>query len=411
MTDKFNPLTENKLGCAYKWSWSTIKLNHGTSSSCHRTDTDQIDPDTLDNFHNMPGQIAARKLMQQGEWPGHGCEYCKNIEKSGGISDRQQANSKAEGKRLPPELLLNNKAVHVSPTIVEVNFSNLCNMSCIYCTSEYSSVWEQEEKLYGITGIKPNKFVGKEYQQMVDKFFDWLSNNVESLAELHVLGGEPMIMPELDRMIDFLGSHVNPDLEFAVVTNLKIPVLKFASTTKKLEALVKSNALKSVKIIASLDCWGPQQEYIRTGLSLRHWEVNFSHMVHNNPLLNIAVHSSITGLSIKTMAELISKIEYYNQFRSNCDIQHSKNFVVDRSCLAPGIFPSGFFDDDFEKIFAEITNDYTLQEMQGYKLAIDDAPYNPALIDELRDFMSSLDSMRNTNWQQLFPWLHEFKTQ
>ena len=47
----------------------------------------------FDNFHNTPEKIRDRKKMLEGKWPGHGCEYCKNLEQAGGRSDRQFQNT------------------------------------------------------------------------------------------------------------------------------------------------------------------------------------------------------------------------------------------------------------------------------------------------------------------------------
>jgi hypothetical protein len=86
MTKVFPIKTES--ACLLKWAWSTVYFNSGTTASCHRTQKYSIDPNNFENFHNLPDKIAARNLMQQGHWPSAGCEYCKNVEDAGGVSDR-----------------------------------------------------------------------------------------------------------------------------------------------------------------------------------------------------------------------------------------------------------------------------------------------------------------------------------
>lgn len=405
----FESLTGNRQGCAYKWAWSTVVLNRGITSSCHRTTPDEIDHTTVANFHNTPTKIKTRQLMQNGQWPGHGCEYCKEIEAAGGISDRMEANSAFMGNLIPKELKQNPNTLHTTPTIVEATFSNLCNMSCIYCDEGWSSVWEQENRKFNSNLTATNKIMSAEsYKLIVDNFFKWLETNISNLSNFHILGGEPFIMPEFDRVLDLLSSTSNPNLEITVITNLKIPHEKFKQQIVALNNLLDRGNLKSVRIVASLDCWGPEQVYIRTGLYLPLWEKNFAYMVTTHQNLRINVHSTVTGLSIKTMYYLIEKINYYSSLMTNNRIIHSKNFVVDPACLSPKIFPRGFFDSDFDNIMSIITNETELNEMNGYRLAIDAGAYDKTLIIELKSFLDTLDFRRNTNWRTVFPWLDQF---
>ena len=43
--------------------------------------------------------------MMQGKWPGQGCEYCRDIEAAGGISDRVEFNSNPKNFRYIPKEL------------------------------------------------------------------------------------------------------------------------------------------------------------------------------------------------------------------------------------------------------------------------------------------------------------------
>lgn len=408
MDDNFEKIMGNKSVCGYKWAWSTVRLQQGLTCGCHRTEHDTITPDTLHTFHNTPIKIKTRQLMLDGKWPGLGCEYCQHIEIAGAISDRMESNENIVGKFLPPEILKNPIATHVSPTMVEVYFSNLCNMSCIYCSDKYSTVWEQENIKYN----DPNRSVitpvdSKEYAAMVAAFFAWLDTNISTLAELNVLGGEPFFQPELNTMMEFLESHPSPNLELRVFSNLKVSQPKLSKILSKLEQFVVDKKLKSVELIASIDCWGPEQEYIRTGLSLHQWENNFAFVVKNYQNVKIHIHSTITCLTIPTVTGLIEKINYYNDFRLHDDIIYTADFVVSPHCLSPMIFPMGYFDKFYDDMSA-ISTDSEALKLQGRKNTINASSYRPELVVELKQFLDTLDSRRNTNWRSVFPWLDEF---
>ena len=127
---------KSDTGCLLKWAWSSVYLNQGTSSSCHRTDQQPIPPDNFESFHNLPNKIEARQMMLRGEWPQGGCQYCEKIEGAGGMSDRQyQLHAGHDQDRTPHELFEDPTALEVVPTILEVYFSNVCNMACLYCAA------------------------------------------------------------------------------------------------------------------------------------------------------------------------------------------------------------------------------------------------------------------------------------
>ena len=42
-----------------------------------------------------------------------------------------------------------NPETHVTPRLLEVYFSNLCNMSCTYCSAKFSSVIQHENEKFG----------------------------------------------------------------------------------------------------------------------------------------------------------------------------------------------------------------------------------------------------------------------
>lgn len=404
----FNQLTNCNTICGYKWSWSTIRLQHKTTNSCHRTDHDLITPETFDSFHNTPIKLKTRNTMLAGQWPKHGCEYCKKIEDAGGISDRIDSLTHVVDNIVPPELYGNSRAINVSPTMIEVYFSNLCNMSCIYCNSGYSSVWEQEDRIHGIEKIHNLTPVDSDdYKKMVNAFFVWLERNISTLTELNILGGEPFYQPELELMLDFLETCPTPDLELRVFSNLKVSKAKFNKILHRLQSFIKNKTVKSVELISSIDCWGPQQEYIRNGINLIQWEENFSDLCNNFQEIKIRTHGTITGLTIKTIAGLFEKISYYNTVRDYNKIIYSSDLVVNPDCLQPGIFPKGFFDNDFKNILSLSDKNFNAALTSKW-LCINQQDYSPELVSDLKRYLDTLDVKRNTNWRKVFPWLDQF---
>ena len=399
--------------CLYKWGWSTVHLQSGSTCSCHRTENDNVNYVNFDDFHNTPAKLKARQAMLDGKWPGGGCEYCKKIEDAGGISDRQDINQIIHDKLVPIELKTNPKATVVSPTMVEVYFSNLCNMSCIYCKPKYSSTWEHEARKYNLYPVsKLDRITGDKdsYQKILAKFWEWLDKNASNLVRYNILGGEPFYQPELETNITFFETHPCPNLNLTVFSNLKVNHDKFVRILTQLNSLLDRGHLASVEITCSLDCWGPQQEYIRTGLDLVQWERNFDTLVKDFPNIKVQIHGTMTSLTIKTIPALVNKINDINQYRSSKSkpVYLTYNMVFNPDNMNPSIFPMGFFDKDFDAIIAVIQDDHDKKVMQGYQQSINAGAYNPDLVTSLKDYLNTLDARRGTDWKPLFPWLVEF---
>lgn len=414
MINKFSSLTNtNDPTCLYKWAWSTIFLQTGRTSSCHRTVNDQVDHNNFETFHNTPTKLETRKAMLDGNWPGKGCEYCKNIEEAGGISDRVDLNSRAEIKLIPKELLENNRAVNVTPTMVEVYFSNLCNMACVYCDPGYSSTWEVEARkfnLYPKEALDKLIFDENKYAKILEKFWQWLDKNASNLERYNILGGEPFYQDELEKNIDFFETHPCPNLKLTIFSNLKVNEKKFRLIMDKVNSLLQRKHLKAVEITASIDCWGPQQEYVRYGIDLKQWEKNFSILVHDYTDIELELHGTMSGLTIKTIAELTERMNNWNVFRKSINkklISQTFNLVVHPPYLSPGIFPEGFFDQDFDRLISIVENEADKILFRGYQHTINNSKYNPGMIDRLKLELDKIDSRRNLNWREHFPWLEE----
>jgi hypothetical protein len=413
---KIFPIYENKA-CILKWTWSTLFLYEGSVSSCHRSTKLKLLNDDFDNFHNYSDRIEERKRMLHNQWPGEGCLYCKEIEDVGGVSDRLHRLAIIEKdqqlKYVPLNLFENSKATFVNPRQVEVYFSNACNMSCLYCGPALSSKWVAENKQFGI--VDDNLAIyEKEYRGRVDLFFEWLKKNWSEIKYLNILGGEPFYQKEYYECVEIIKTlPPNPELDFCVFTNLKISLDKLKRVTDDLFALYNSRKTLNVRLAISLDCWGEEQEYVRSGMNLKNIEKNLDYLVTLDPWLTLSVNSTMNSLSIKTMDQLLDKICVYNIKRQN-KIIHSFNLLKAPATMKAHHFPNGFFSDDFQKSINMMINDpgYDTKEnvdyMKGCAKLVNDSPYDPKMITKLQTYLDQMDIRHKTNWKKTFPWLRFF---
>ena len=399
--------------CGYKWGWSTINIMAGVTNSCHRVIEDNI-PENFGDFHNTPKKLETRSKMLKGAWPGQGCEYCRDIEASGGVSDRIEFNSKPGNFRYIPEEFKNPKTpnpVSVTPTILEVYFSNLCNLGCVYCHPRYSSVLFNEAKKFD--DVPDTWKGGYDFQRKIDtyndrleEFWKWFEVNAPSLKRYNILGGEPFFQPEFYKNLEYFEKTELPELDIFIFSNMKIKKEKLRGILDRLSNIT----VREITIVCSIDCWGPQQEYVRTGLNMESWEENLNMMVDEYPNIKLELHGTMTSLTIKTMPELIKRWKEWDKKRPE-GITISHNFCVNPSYYSPGIFPRGFFDASFNEILELLKDDYPYQHkiMKGYLKTINNTGHEKNKIKELKIQLEKNDMRRKSDYKEIFPWLAEYK--
>lgn len=398
LQDKIFPI-QSSTACKLKWSWSSVFLTLGTTASCHRTTQHVFDTETFD-FHNTESKIKDRSQMLKGQWPESGCEYCIDIEKAGGQSDRL-TNLKLNGLDYPYELDVDPTAVNVTPRILEVYFDNTCNLKCLYCGPYYSSLWDAENVKFGDQAFVKDKNLHLNKL----KIFEYLKNNNKHLTLFNFLGGEPLFQQEFVECLDLFEKYPAPNLKLQVFSNLNIKKQRLEYLIEKIEKLIETNCLQEFEITASLDCWGEQQEYVRYPLDLVEWEKNFLFLLEKS-WINLIIASTVTPLTIKTLPTLIEKINSWSRIRQ---IHHYQNSVNSPTHQFIDIF-GDIFTKDFE-LALSLKPENTPEQIASKKylqgIAYQSGSKSPNLerITELYNFLNQIDLRRNTNWKKVFPWL------
>jgi len=411
---KYFPI-KTTTACSLKWAWSTIYLKTAETNSCHRCKGLPLTEENFNNFHNLPHKLIERDIMLQGKWPtqenggsGH-CVFCKKHEDVGEFSDRQRHLTVPNIS--PKEVLVDNTATFITPTILELYLNNTCNMKCVYCRPDFSSQWQSELIKYGDINvdnkIRQNKlnFSDKLQKKLFNKTLEWLDKNGHDLKRLHVLGGEPFYQQEFKELIDLLETKKFKHLELNVVSNLMTQTDIFFSYIEKIKKLLIDRKISRFDLTASIDNWGEQAEYARSGLKIYQWKKLFEYCV-NEKWIYLNINNTISCLTIKTLPDLL---DYIQSQRKNRKINHHGGEVVGnlQEILHPKIYGQKFWKDDFEKIIKKMSNDVNdsmSKIMQGVYKALPDIP-NKNSIKNMKLYLDMLDERRNTNWRKVFPYL------
>lgn len=392
---------KSETACQLKWNWSTIFLASERTASCHRTNQHTFDLDTF-NFHNTPSKVEDRKRMLDGQWPEKGCNYCRNIEDAGGISDRI-TNLDMPGIHAPYELDTDPTATVVTPRILEVYFDNTCNLKCVYCGPFFSSLWDAENRKYGTITVQNETLLkpfdkSKNIESNKLKLFEWLKVNGKYLTNFNILGGEPLFQKEFDQCLELFEEYPAPHLDLQIFSNLNSPTPRVQGLIEKMRAMIDAGKIKNFTVTASLDCWGPEAEYARYPLKLSQWEENFN-LLLAEPWIKLIVGSTVTPLTVGTLDQLVKKINEWNKQRP---VYHYFNSVNNPSYMFIDIF-GDLFQDDFERALNLMEPSDVKLYLAGIAQQSKSRGINHIEVAKMVSVLDELDKRRKTSWRTTFP--------
>jgi hypothetical protein len=323
------------------------------------------------------------------------------------------------GVTAPKELETNRKATRVTPTQLEIYFSNTCNLKCIYCNSKFSSTIDNENRIHGeyLWGdinnrdehlYLPGKIeINPKIQEDTDKLFLWLDQHIQDLNKLMILGGEPFLQKETERLVEFLEGTSNKNLTLVVFSNLTVDTARVQKWLARMWSLVEKGQLYNIQVVGSLDCWGDQAEYVRKGLDLKKYVENFEFIL-NRTRITPSINSAMTALTIPTLPDLIRKVNEWSTIR---EVYWSGMKAGDtgRKYLNPTIFgkhiiPLGM--DEAIQVYE--TNGDPIKESQLNNLKGIRQEANVTEPDQIQQkllkvYLKELDRRRGTDYRTLFP--------
>lgn len=315
--------------CAMKWLHQTLYLHTGDNHSCyhprpHHIPLEEIssDPSAL---HNTKWKMQQRKQMLEGERPQE-CYYCWNIEDLPGehISDRMIHSSSDFAESEIEKLAQLPWDAPINPKYLEVSFGNGCNYRCGYCCPQASTMWMEEVKKhgnydltynqYGIEFLDRGTYYGpKDENPYIDTFWKWWPSLRKDLHTLRITGGEPLMNPGAMKFFDLLEDEPAPHLEITLNSNLGVTFDRVDRLIARVTSLVKQKKIRKFSFFTSIDSWGEQAEYMRTGLKCDHWERNMIEIIKAGATVNLMCTYNV--LCVTNFQKLLQKvIEWREKF-------------------------------------------------------------------------------------------------
>jgi sulfatase maturation enzyme AslB (radical SAM superfamily) len=340
-----------------------ISINH----CCLRSDQHNT---TIDNIWNNPSLIPLRKLNLENKWD-PGCE-CRGNE-TAGFDSLRTGTLKMFGKK--PTLS--------GPQRLDLMFNIGCNLACRTCNEFSSTFWQKHLTDNNIFFSAPTPESKAEQMIEILKTLD-LSN-----LELVVFcGGETLlgsgywdVAETIARLVPQSKDKIT--LSFQTNGTQKIP--------KKYYKLIEEFRL--LKLNISLDGIDQQFEYLR-------WPANWNQVTDN-------IFDLRETLPVNTMFLIEETISIFNlYYHDRLTTWAQKNFSTNRlgditnhtSHVANGIFS---LDNITQEYYHALPNNLQALIPRNWK-------ENPVQIRRMLDQILKFDQIRNQNWANVFPEVHEF---
>jgi radical SAM protein with 4Fe4S-binding SPASM domain len=235
--------------CAAPWRGLHINPN-GDVKTCCAGDPNMLgnlNTQTIEEILHGPVMQEVRNEISQGR-PHNYCSNCVKAERYGADSERKWHNN----TNLNFDYATAGTMYHY-PVIVDIRWNTTCNLSCNYCSEWASSKWSALKGIPFKSGARPY------YEQVCD----FLEQHHEHIKDVALVGGEPLLLPENDRLLDV----IPVDCAVTIITNMNVDL-------EKNKIFKKLAQRKKVGWSMSFDNIGDRFEYVRYG-------GNWEKLLHN----------------------------------------------------------------------------------------------------------------------------------
>ena len=354
----------------------------------------------IDAVFNSITHQEHRLQLSKNEEPER-CINCYDKEKSsvGGSSVRQSRNNMKHrifeivDVNDADKLMKADGTIKSKPVALDVRFGSLCNAKCIMCNVAHSSMWEEDTiKLYGPNGLKLFK------QELVDqgastrwwetdRWWEQFEKIAPNLKSLYPVGGEPLIVPEHDTMLEKLVEWgYAKDIELEYDTNLTVINPKLINLWKQ---------FKNIVLRVSIDETEDRYHLVR-------FPSNWNRLIDNINRLK-AEGINITGFTSSVGLATIYSPFRLHPFSEQYNINYFQRFLYSPSVMNITILPSSAKEEIIKTYEKNLDRTGPTGSTIINHLKNNFDTHKPDDIKKFVQYMDKLDSIRNTNWQQTLP--------
>ncbi len=336
-------------------------------------------------FWNGSVRRNAIKNVQK-NLPVNGCDYCYRSETQG-LSSNRLHYKKYE-----------NLETKTLPVILDLDFSNFCNLKCVMCSADRSSEWAKEDKIYQETN---------NISSVSKDIIDDLINISKDVKEIQIQGGEPTIMDQYQYYFNMLNSkNYSKNINLLITTNATNINQRFYKSLQN---------FKSVRMSVSIDAFGQANDYIRWPSKFKSIEKNIRSMVNYENFSQVEIFNTINILSMFNYKEFLLWCKDIESFYK----EQQKNLVIIPWKVEKPIWYSPFIANNNlkEHFISEVRaflqkNTLSSQNWKTPMLlflkALNKSIANDSANKQFLYKIKHLDKQRNTKIQDFIPNFYDF---
>jgi hypothetical protein len=143
-----------------------------------------------------------------------------------------------------------------TPIDLHIDLGNFCNLACKMCNPQASSTIASQQVQWGIDTSR--QYLGTDWTRDQTVWHNFKQQLLEfpGLNNIHFMGGETLLTPRFENLVDFIIEHERFDLCFSFVTN---------GTTFRPDLLDKLKKFRRVGIEVSIETVDEHNSYQRQG--------------------------------------------------------------------------------------------------------------------------------------------------
>jgi MoaA/NifB/PqqE/SkfB family radical SAM enzyme len=335
----------------------------------------------------------------------HGCASCINIEKSGMHSYRQYFDDIVRDEELIVDINEPNKLYYA-----DLRITNKCNLKCRMCVPQSSVLVAHDMKKIGqyVSDEELNITPAKDFDLLVQE----LEDKIKDLKIVYLAGGEPTIMNEQYKFIDYLiEKGVAKNIKIYCTSNINLRTLTY--NHRNYIELLKN--FKQIYFTVSIDGIYKKGEYIRKNLNYETWKENFKYLIeeqnNSNGKLKVNTYSTIGMYNLLHVFDLIDELLRLNGDNpDDIDINPLYTPIQYNATILPESIKNIYVEKllEFELKYSNKKYSNLIKKLNSLKNHI----YGENNIDALPiffDFNNKLDKLRNEDFFVVFPELSILK--
>lgn len=247
----------------------------------------------------------------------------------------------------------------------DIRWRNTCNAACVYCSSEFSSLWAKEQ----------NNAVALNRTQL-SSIKEWLIPKLDKLERITLAGGEPLLIKDNKEILDELYRN-NRNCKIFVSTNLSIrnDIYELLTEFPHVEWMISGENTEE------------KYEYVRYGSKWLEFASNIEELSKYKP------DSHVIGTNMVYHALNVRNVFDYVDYLKELGIRNFALGWVNHGPLDPRHLPQDVQEQAINLL--EDTEHAHLIDL--YKENFENR------IDNLQNFLYTLDNRRNVNSKQLWP--------